>query len=180
MNIFYLDKDPTKAAEYMINVHVNKMIIESSQLLANCYTPEQLDKAPKTQSGKTRKYSYYNHPCAIWVRNSLDNFNWTVQHAIALVNERQYRFDKNHFSSEFINWCNNNQPNLDSFGLTPPAQAFKKGVWDHLIDINNPVEAYRRYYVADKRFDKNGKNILQYSKRDIPPFWKQYWNEFYV
>jgi len=33
MNIFYLDKDPVKAAQYSCDKHVVKMILESAQML---------------------------------------------------------------------------------------------------------------------------------------------------
>lgn len=37
MNIFYLDTDPTKAAQYMTDRHVVKMILESAQLLSTAH-----------------------------------------------------------------------------------------------------------------------------------------------
>lgn len=37
MNIFVLDKDPKKAAQYHVDKHVIKMILESSQMLATAY-----------------------------------------------------------------------------------------------------------------------------------------------
>jgi hypothetical protein len=33
MNIFFLDKNPQKAAEYLCDKHVPKMLLESSQML---------------------------------------------------------------------------------------------------------------------------------------------------
>ena len=37
MNIFYLDKDPVKAAEYSCDKHVVKMILESAQMLCTAH-----------------------------------------------------------------------------------------------------------------------------------------------
>ena len=37
MNIFYLDKDPKKAAEYSCDKHVVKMILESAQMLCTAH-----------------------------------------------------------------------------------------------------------------------------------------------
>lgn len=37
MNIFYLDSDPKLAAQQICNVHVNKMIIESCQMLSTAH-----------------------------------------------------------------------------------------------------------------------------------------------
>ena len=42
MNIFVLDKDANNCAKYLCNVHLNKMLIEHSQMLANCYSKESL------------------------------------------------------------------------------------------------------------------------------------------
>lgn len=177
MNIFFLNQDPYKSATLMIDVHVNKMIIESCQMLANAYD-EELETAPRSQKGNIRRHSYYNHPCSVWVRDSITNFQWLLDHASALLKERRFRFDQPHFSSSFIDWCKINSPNLKNLGLTKPAQAFKIGVWDHLID-DDPVRGYQRYYVADKHYDKNGKNIFKYTKRNIPEFWDKYYKEFH-
>ena len=37
MNIFYLDKDPVKAAKYSCDKHVVKMILESAQMLCTAH-----------------------------------------------------------------------------------------------------------------------------------------------
>ena len=37
MNIFVLDEDPIKAAEYHCNKHVVKMILESAQMLSTVH-----------------------------------------------------------------------------------------------------------------------------------------------
>ena len=72
-----------------------------------------------------------------------------------------------------------NQPDIIDVGLTKPAQAFKKGVWDHLID-EDPVRGYQRYYVADKHYDNKGGNMLSYTKRQVPAFWEKYYKEFHL
>ena len=40
MNIFYLDKNPYKAARYQYNKHVVKMILESAQMLCTAHHVE--------------------------------------------------------------------------------------------------------------------------------------------
>ena len=37
MNIFYLDRDPVKAAQIQYNKHVVKMILESAQMLCTAH-----------------------------------------------------------------------------------------------------------------------------------------------
>ena len=55
MNIFWLDNDPQIAAQMLADIHVGsknrggKMIVESAQMLGNCYSLEQLLDAPYTK-----------------------------------------------------------------------------------------------------------------------------------
>ena len=37
MNIFYIDENPVQAAEWMVDRHVVKMILESAQLLSTAH-----------------------------------------------------------------------------------------------------------------------------------------------
>ena len=174
MNIFALDYDPQVAANYMINVHCGalgysgKMIVESSQMLANCYKLETLTQAPKTQKGKSRKYSYYSHPCSIWTRKTYGNFEWLLFHANYLVEEKLYRDGPIHFCNSFIKWCFVNYPdNLESNSqsLTPFALAMPD-----IYKQSCPIQSYRNYYINDKQIDKNGKWMMTYTKRETP-YW---------
>jgi hypothetical protein len=69
MNIFFLDWDPKKCAEYICNIHLNKMLIEGVQILYSVYhllNPELLlisDLIPY-------KLTHKNHPCVKWSRES--------------------------------------------------------------------------------------------------------------
>lgn len=164
MNIFYLDHNPILAAQYCNNSHCVKMICESAQMLANCYSQDELadSRCPRTQTGRVRRHSHYNHPCSRWVRASLANFNWLVQHAIALCDEYHYRYGKQHFASSFIYWCMHVQPNIPppTREFTPVALAmpeeFKKDC---------PVESYRTYYMLGKS------HIAKWTRRGQPTWY---------
>lgn len=136
-----------------------KMIVESAQLLANCYSADQLKIAPLTQKGNVRKYSYYNHPCSKWVRQSYYHFEWLLIHAIEMVEEKMYRDGGLHFCYHFINWCYNNSPNLPDVKPLTPALAMPD-----IYKKNNPVESYRDYY----RYDKLPKLGLTWTNRERP------------
>lgn len=171
MNIFFVDKDPIKAAQCLVDAHCNKMVVESCQMLANCYDKKQLesDECPRTKSGNNRKYSYFNHPCSIWVRESIENFNWLLHHVSSLESERRWRGFNPHFCTSFITWCFNNPPTLPNIEMTPPAQAF--GVeWEYLRG-DNVVEAYRRYYNVAKRQQTTLKKV--WTRRGAPDWWKE-------
>jgi hypothetical protein len=174
MNIFFLDYCPKKAAQQQIDKHIVKMIVESTQMLQTAYSLQELShiSCPRNQSGNVRSHGYYNHPCSLWVRKSLTNFNWLLDHSTYLYEEKKYRFGGDHFCISFIEWAKNNQPQINDCGLTTPALAFKN--YPHLQDYNNPVESYQKFYCQDKRRDNSGKWMAKYTKRLIPDFWGKY------
>ena len=68
MNIFILDYDVKKCAEYHVDKHVVKMILETAQLLCGAHW---------TTGGEAPyKLSHKNHPSAIWTRQDLNNYMW--------------------------------------------------------------------------------------------------------
>ncbi len=156
MNIFILSTNPVEAAQMQCDKHVVKMVLESAQLLCSVYEP---GTAPYNRT-------HYNHPCAIWARASLDNYEWLLDHADALCAEYTYRYDKRHKSQDIIEWCRDTflysfDDNLPFSTLpadrTPFAQAMPEQ-YRH----SNPVIAYRRYYKEVKA------DLLTYTKRPMP------------
>lgn len=168
MNIFYLNACPIKSAQWQINSHVNKMITETAQILSNAYTLEELTFAPKNSKGEARKHSYPHHPCCRWVKEGIDNFEWLVEHGMALYDEKVYRMGGDHFSIDFISWCQDNKPSLPS-GWTTPALAMKN--YPECMDEKHPMASYQRFYVADKQENVAGKRMDIYTKRKRPEFW---------
>jgi hypothetical protein len=90
VNIFYLDKSPVLAAQMQVNKHVVKMILESAQLLCTSHHMCPKHDLPE----KFYKKTHYNHPSAIWARESVDNYKWLCEHAMALCEEYTYRYGK--------------------------------------------------------------------------------------
>lgn len=57
MNIFCTNEDPIISAQELCDKHVrSKMQIESAILLQHCFIEQVLLGAPKTKSGKVRKF----------------------------------------------------------------------------------------------------------------------------
>lgn len=139
MNIFVLNEDPVLAAQDQCNKHVVKMVIETAQLLTTCFPPQTL----------RFKYTHVNHPCAVWVRQSLSNYKWLVVHGIALCEEYTKRYGRVHQSSDVIEQCLELIPNMPDLGLTPFARAIKEP-WKTTTAHLSVVEAYRQYYIGDK------------------------------
>jgi hypothetical protein len=182
MNLFILDYDLDKNAEYHIDKHVSKMQLEAAQMLATTiwidkllgYVPRKLDSEelgvikaematlPDIDERQFLRYkaAHINHPCTIWMRESYDNFEWTQVYVNALNEEAQYRGYKPHASCVEVN----RMPlptRLPRKGLTKFAQAMP----DDYKSVD-AVEAYRLYYMMDKA------DIASWKRRDKPSWWE--------
>jgi len=142
MNIFYLDKDPVKAAQLQYNKHVVKMILESAQML--CTAHHLLD--PCNSDDIPYKVAHKNHPSTIWVRQSAPHYLWLYHHMIALGEEYTKRYGKEHLT---ITKCKDvlaRYPGgIFNVGFSQPPQAMPNE-----FKRNCAIHAYWLYYVYDK------------------------------
>ena len=157
MNIFYLDKDPVKAAQVQYNKHVVKMILESAQMLCTAHHVYGFpDDVPYKQS-------HLNHPSTIWCRQNRHNYMWLYRHMIALGDEYTRRYGKTHMS---ITKCKNilrSYPALIPNGeFTQPPQAMPDEYKDKCS-----VQAYWNYYIGEKHTVANPKTEKIYEKTNI-------------
>ncbi len=152
MNIFVLDEDIDRCAQFHCDQHVVKMILESVQLLCTALNKKGFVTPYKS--------THMKHPCVLWVEESYDNFLWLHDLTLALNREYQYRYGKSqdHKSIAVLSVIRDFQ--YPSSGLTPFAQAMP----DEYKVEGDPVLAYRQFYQGDKsRFAK-------WTKRDMP-YW---------
>ena len=186
MNLFYLDDDLDKCAEYHIDKHVTKMVLEAAQLLTTTvwvdkylgYVPRKLtseelgvlkDVKRSTPSIDNRIFTRYlstheNHPSAIWVRSSLEHYYWTVNYANALNDEGIYRGYKSHASCAEINRMPE-PTRLPNVGWSTPTLAMPDQ-----LKSDDAVASYRMFYMLDKA-------PFASWKRRGPPHW---WDETIV
>ena len=152
MNIFFLDYDTKKCAEYHCDKHVVKMILETAQLLCGVHhlTPQVTPQVPY-------KLSHKNHPCAIWTRESLSNYLYLCDLGLELCKEYTYRYGKRHKSQDVIEWCLCNKPMIVDLGFTTPPMAMPDEY--KVMDV---VESYRNYYIGAK------KDFCVWKNRDVP------------
>ena len=78
MNIFVLDENPQVAAQMHNDKHVVKMILETAQLLCGVHHMVGGDY------DIPYKLSHKNHPCAIWVRQCIENYIWLCDLGLSL------------------------------------------------------------------------------------------------
>lgn len=147
MNIFFLDENPKLSAQYHVDKHVVKMILETAQLLCSVHhvTDQVPTKYPPSTLQVPYKLSHKNHPCAVWTRKSLSNYLYLCELGLELGKEYTYRYGKKHKSIEVIEWCIINKPNIPDIGFTTPAMAMPDE-----FKTDSVVESYRNYYMGAK------------------------------
>lgn len=193
MNLFYLDHDHELNAQYHVDKHVVKMILEAAEMLCMAhlvtqavgYTPRKLTqeeykkclefKSPmKALDPENRPIPYLgrdahlNHPSTIWVRSSAENYAWTFNYMHSLEMERRYRNPKGvpvHRAYQLIFWLD--FPDIPDIGLTKFALAMKvmKDQYPQYYDENNPIQSYRYFYMLDKA------KFASWKGREKPYWW---------
>jgi hypothetical protein len=140
MNIFFLDRDVKKCAQYHCDKHVVKMVLETAQLLCSAHhmISQVTDQVPY-------KLSHKNHPCSIWVRESLSNYLYLCELGLELCKEYTYRYGKRHKSQDVIEWCVTNKVKICDKGFSDPPKAMPDE-----YKVVDAVESYRNYYLGAK------------------------------
>ena len=85
MNIFLTSFDSKTAAQHLDNLRLNKMILETAQLLSSSY------RSLFTDHVLLYKSTHINHPCSIWSRTNIDHYSWLVDYFNNLALEKIYR-----------------------------------------------------------------------------------------
>jgi hypothetical protein len=167
MNIFFLDNNPVDCARQHCDKHVIKMILEYAQLLSTAHRVldgKQLIEQRNT-NGKTRKIKVWkleseldsvlykathsNHPSAVWVRESKQNYMWLANLLCYLCEEYTYRYGKTH-KVEKTGLCyillKNIPTNIPQFSITKCPLAMP----DIYKIEGNIVDSYRNFYNKSK------------------------------
>lgn len=149
MNIFVLDLDPVLAAQYQCDKHVVKMILESAQLLSTAH--HELDSPLKELCYRP---THKNHPCAIWARTTLGNYNWLYEHFQALSDEYTRRYGKVHKTwrerGEVLFVHPNKIPYIPAT-QHPLCMPDQYKIYDDVGDAD-VVGSYRNYYLNEKAY----------------------------
>jgi hypothetical protein len=94
MNIFYTDPEPRVMAMHLDDKRLNKMIVESAQILSTvarlALPQEQCDFL------KVYKATHIHHPCVKWAAATAANFHLLENILTSYILEYKYRFDKLH------------------------------------------------------------------------------------
>lgn len=174
MNIFYLSHNPKECAEYHVSRHISKMMIEYSQLLSTAHRvlDGQLTTITNSTGRKSKQYilnnikndilyksTHINHPSAIWVRESAENYQWLWNLTNEVSKEYTFRYGKIHKSSLLLGTLKDIPKNISNKPFTQPAQAMPDEYKD-----NDSIIAYRNYYKHGK------KHLHDWKNRNVPTF----------
>ncbi len=188
MNIFYLDKDPIRAAEMSCDKHVCKMIIESAQMLSTAHRIiDGIEYYGKTANGRKIKRwkhpdknletslylaSHVKHPSTIWVMQSAYNYIWLYRHMMALNSQFRLRYNKSidHMTVQKLGIILKDIPKnipLNKIGTEPPP-----AMPDECKVPGDSIASYRKYYIMKKREFATWR-----SPSEVPEWYKQGINE---
>jgi len=181
MNIFVLDLDPQKCAEYHCDKHLVKMLVEHCQILGSIaytargitrkkdITPEFVNKhfagfPRKNEDGGPRPYGigYKNHPCTTWAAASIQNYLWLCNLTLRMGDEYTKRYGRKHACEDICRWYYSNMPaSLPMLQMTNFAQAMPEDCKNE-----NAVIAYRNYYIKHKS------KFARWAHSQTPNWWK--------
>ena len=176
MNLFFLDFDLKKCAEYHCDKHVVKMILELTQML---YTAHHILKM-KLPDNAYKPIRNHNHPMCVWVRKSKENYTFTSELAMCLSEEYTYRYKREHSCHKHLLFLKNNypdfnqkveytkqvylsdmSPDMEKLNLTPIPLCMP----DDCKTTKDVIQGYRNYYIAKKS------HFVKWKNRPIPEWY---------
>jgi len=155
MNIFVLDMDYKKAAQYHVDKHIVKMPLETAQIVCTA-----IHKNSDEENPELYRKAYKNHPCVKWAAKNRSNFMWLIEFGYELFKEYEFRYGRQHksFHKLYLAYkkadCIPQGPRTE-FALAMPDK--------YMCD--DPVKSYRDYYVGEKS------HLASWKKRNTPFWW---------
>lgn len=191
MNIFFLSMSILRCAKHHFDKHVIKMILEYCQLLSTAWHVLEPKKALiLNEKNSIYKKTHVNHPCAVWVRKHINNYNYVARLGLQLCKEWRYRYghvdNKLHGSELKLQFLIKNPPtsipknkiiknshNPKCLSLPLP-QAMPDECKSKKQTVHGCVRAYRKYYKSEHKARLVSWTIKNGKKRDEldePKWW---------
>lgn len=152
MNLFVFHKSPARSAILLDDKRLNKLILESAQMLSTAI------HFHKDGIEGIYKSSYIHHPVTKWVHKTRANYNWTLQYMKSLWVEKQYRFPRGSHKSALLipifEECNKYIPEGELTPFQNSAKNEKLGLDFTYMPVH---KAYREYFLARLNMDKSPK-----------------------
>ena len=165
MNLFILSLIQKEIAQYMMDKHISKILLEAVQMLCSA---KRILMPDDESNERLYKMAHKHHPVTIWCRTSKANFVWTLDLVDEMHTEWKYRYahpeSKQHKSYLIAQYLREHMPPDESFekeGLTQFALAMPDQ-----YKTDDPVESYRNYYMSEEK-----QKIASWKKLREKPEW---------
>lgn len=171
VNIFFLDTCPYKAAAMLCDKHLGKLSLETAQMLSTAVhllLPWHTDGLYKA--------THASHPSSVWARSSLANAVWLSGYVDGM--DREWRLRRSHGNSHAsyktsrlaldLLFSHSVLPDADG-ELTDVPLCMPEAHWPthgrKFVPLPEAVDAYRKYYRADKAY------MATWPKSRVPSWW---------
>ena len=172
MNLFILSYIQREIAEYMMDKHISKILLEAVQMLC---TAKRILAPDETVDQILYKIAHKNHPVTIWCRTSQENFVWTLDLIDEMHEEWRFRYGhpetKMHKAYLVAQILRRHIPPKDAFsqtGLTKFALAMPDE-----YKSDDPVQSYRAYYMSPEK-----RAISAWNKKRSKPDWYVWYTDY--
>jgi hypothetical protein len=166
MNLFILSLIQREIAEFMMDKHISKILLEAVQML--CSAKRVLDPE-HVINDRLYKMAHKNHPVTIWCRKSRANFGWVLDLVDEMHKEWKFRYghpeNKMHKSYLVALLLRENIPSDDKFEEVGMMTPFALAMPDQ-YKTADAVESYRKYYMSAEK-----QKIASWKKRRAKPEW---------
>jgi len=162
MNIFYLDHDTLRCAQYHCDKHVVKMILEYAQILSTAHRLFGDEKSLQEYDSILYKKTHVNHPSSKWARHTAQHYTWLYELFSALCHEYTYRYNKVHLTQQKLGDFLSNIPKYIDYNGTYSVPLCMPDD----CKLSDPIESYRKYYKEYK------KEFAKWTVREIPYWYK--------
>jgi hypothetical protein len=165
VNFFYLDSNPQICAQYYCNKHVLKIPIEIAQILSKVHHELKSDINYNLVYKNSLVVKNTLGPY-IWAIESHENYLWTCNLGIELINEYKLRYNKeSHKTESILLFLRNNPPKLPKIGITKFRGTNKYDMFQYVS--KDPIVCARYNYAEMKC------NNDSWTKRNIPDWFKK-------
>ncbi len=190
MKVFVLDRDPRQCARWLIDEHVEKVLINAVKIMSTVHRIKNkttkdyhhfLDDDPHIRFILPKATNILSFDVG-WIRYSAINYFWLADHAVALSDEYTYRHGKVHKYKKngLLHWLAINSPFTErcehkEFGVVTRVFPDEyKGIMAKATHtttremVNFAITMHRHYY-SNQKFC-----VYSWKLREEPPWIKQY------
>lgn len=168
MNIFAVSRHPRKCARALDDKRLNKMILETAQILCTVINEAHGDQLTPYRS------CHVNHPITLWAKDDIWRHRWLYRLGVAYQDEIWHRRKTQHSSYRVLAELDTRFPYLSMFEADPRRIDFHNGARHKGLGLDFthlPVhEAYRSYLNA--RWPGDKRKPVWTNRR--PPTWSIY------